>query len=42
MRHFDTLNKTTYTEPDLTQNVVGRKVMRTQDGRLVPMENRDE
>jgi hypothetical protein len=27
---------------DLTSNVIGRKVMQTQDGKLVPMQHRDE
>lgn len=41
-RYFDTTNKEFLCEQDLTQNTVGRKVMRTQDGKLVPMDCRDE
>jgi len=42
MRYFDTTTKDTYYGQDMTANTVGRKVMRTQDGSLVPMENRDQ
>ncbi len=42
MRYFDTTGKTTFVEQDMTANVVGRKVMKTQDGGLVAMDNRDE
>jgi len=28
-RYFDTTTRTTYTEQDLTANVLGRKVMKT-------------
>lgn len=31
-RFFETTNKATYDKKDLAANVVGRKVMRTQDG----------
>ena len=31
-RFFDTTNRSTYDSKDLSQNVIGRKVMRTQDG----------
>ena len=41
-RYFDTTNKEVFTEQDLTQNTIGRKVMQTQDGKLVSMESRDE
>ena len=41
-RYFDTTNKETFYEQDLTQNTVGRKVMQTQDGKLVSMESRDQ
>ena len=41
-RYFDTTNKQIFVEKDLTYNAVGRKVMRTQDGKLVPLDNRDE
>ena len=37
-RYFDTTTKQTFAAKDLTQNVVGRKVMRTQDGQLVPLD----
>ena len=40
-RYFDTTNAENFDTKDLTQNTVGRKVMRTQDGRLVAMEHRD-
>ena len=42
MRYFDTTNKETFYQQDLTANVVGRKVMKTQDGKLVPMDARDD
>lgn len=41
-RYFDTTNQENLCERDLTQNTVGRKVMQTQDGKLVSMESRDE
>lgn len=41
-RFFDTTARQTFTGKDLTQNVVGRKVMKTQDGSLVPLDHRDE
>jgi hypothetical protein len=41
-RYFDTTNRENFDCKDLTQNTVGRKVMKTQDGKLVPMGNRDE
>lgn len=41
-RCFDTWNRTAYTEKDLTANVIGKKVMRTQDGVELGMENRDD
>jgi len=31
-RFFNTASRDAYTEKDLTQNVIGKKVMRTQDG----------
>lgn len=40
-RYFDTTSGTTHNDQDLTANVVGRKVMRTQDGKLVPTSDRD-
>ena len=42
MRYFDTTSKTTFVDQDMTANQVGRKVMKTQDGGLVSMDNRDE
>ena len=41
-RYFDTANAETYTKQDMTANVVGRKVMKTQDGKLVQMGARDQ
>lgn len=41
-RFFDTTNGTHFYAKSLTENHVGRKVMRTQDGQLVPLEKRDE
>lgn len=32
MRYFDTTTKTTFVEQDLTANVIGRQVMKTQNG----------
>ena len=40
-RYFDTTNAENFDTKDLTQNTVGRKVMKTQDGKLVAMEHRD-
>lgn len=42
VRCFHTTNGMTHDQKDLTSNVVGRKVMCTQDGKLVPMAHRDE
>lgn len=42
VRYFDTTTGTTHNDQDMTANVVGRKVMRTQDGSLVKMEDRDQ
>lgn len=41
-RYFDTTHTGTFMAKDMTQNQVGRKVMKTQDGKLVPLDNRDE
>lgn len=41
-RYFDTTNKEFLYEQDMSQNTIGRKVMRTQDGKLVSMADRDE
>ncbi len=41
-RYFDTTNRENLTAQDMTANTIGRKVMQTQDGKLVSMENRDE
>ncbi len=41
-RYFDTTGGTTFVDQDLTANVVGRKVMKTQDGGLVSLDKRDE
>ena len=41
-RYFDTASGETYTKQDMTANVVGRKVMKTQDGKLVEMGSRDQ
>lgn len=41
-RYFDTTNAENLYEKDLTQNTIGRKVMQTQDGKLVSMGSRDE
>lgn len=38
IRYFDTSSGTAHNEQDMTANVVGRKVMRTQDGSLVAMD----
>lgn len=35
-RCFDTTNSEFHTKQDYTANVIGRKVMVTQDGKLVP------
>lgn len=41
-RYFDTTNKEVFVNQDLTANTIGRKVMKTQDGKLVPEANRDD
>ena len=41
-RYFDTNSRETFCTQDMSQNVVGRKVMRTQDGQLVGMGSRDQ
>jgi hypothetical protein len=41
-RFFDTTAKTTFTQKELTENTIGRKVMKTQDGKLVENDRRDE
>ena len=41
-RYFDTTSTETYYKQDMSANVVGRKVMRTQDGQLVGMASRDQ
>ena len=41
-RYFDTTGRETYTTQDMTANVVGRKVMKTQDGKLVANGSRDQ
>ena len=41
-RHFQTTSGAYHDEKNLTQNTIGRKVMRTQDGALVAAESRDE
>ena len=41
-RYFDTTNRENLVPQDMTANTVGRKVMQTQDGKLVPQEHRDD
>ena len=41
-RYFDTQSREAFTQQDLTANVVGRKVMKTQDGKLVAAADRDQ
>lgn len=41
-RYFDTTNQENLPQRDYTQNTIGRKVMQTQDGKLVSMDSRDE
>jgi len=41
-RYFDTTNSENLDTKDMTQNTIGRKVMQTQDGKLVAMASRDE
>jgi hypothetical protein len=38
-RYFETTTRQTFQKKDLTENTIGRKVMKTQDGSLVPFEN---
>ena len=40
-RYFDTTTGSTHVSQDMHANTVGRKVMKTQDGGLVKMEDRD-
>lgn len=42
MRYFDSTNKTTFVPQDLTMNQIGRLVMKTQDGKMVATDKRDE
>jgi hypothetical protein len=42
VRRFDTWNRTEHNSKDLNANIIGKKVMRTQDGADVPMALRDE
>jgi len=41
-RYFDTQSGEAFTKQDMTANVIGRKVMKTQDGKLVAMASRDQ
>lgn len=41
-RYFDTTNRENFVAQDLTLNTIGRKVMKTQDGKLVSLGSRDE
>jgi len=41
-RRFDTWQRGEFIEKDLTVNTIGKKVMTTQDGQNVPMEQRDD
>lgn len=41
-RYFDTTNRENLVAQDMTANTVGRKVMQTQDGRLVQQQARDD
>ncbi|CDW88912.1 UNKNOWN [Stylonychia lemnae] len=38
-RQFETTTRATFQKKDLTENTIGRKVMKTQDGGLVPFSN---
>jgi hypothetical protein len=42
VRHLQSTNRAEFNEKDLTTNTVGRKVMRTQDGKGVTMAERDD
>ena len=41
-RYFDTTNRENLVPMDMTANTVGRKVMQTQDGKLVASQSRDD
>ena len=41
-RYFDTTNRENLVAQDMTANTVGRKVMQTQDGKLVAGQSRDD
>lgn len=41
-RYFDTTNRENLIPQDMTANTVGRKVMQTQDGKLVANQARDD
>lgn len=41
-RYFDTTNAENLCGRDMTANTIGRKVMQTQDGKLVGNDGRDE
>jgi Ca2+-binding EF-hand superfamily protein len=42
MRYFDSTAKTTYTKQDYSANVVGKRVMKTQNGQSLMTEPKDE
>lgn len=42
MRYFDSTTQTTYVKQDYTANVVGTRVMKTQDGKGIDQDLRDE
>ena len=41
-RHWDTTTATTFKKQDYSQNVIGRKVMYTQDGGHVSLNEKDD
>jgi len=41
-RFFDTTNKTDFNPKSYTENTVGRRVMRNQDGKTVSLNEKDE
>jgi len=41
-RYFDTTNRSTFTPKSYQENTIGRRVMKTMDGKPVSMNEKDE
>lgn len=42
MRYFETTNKAIHDTKSMYENTVGRKVMKTQDGKITSLNEKDE